>query len=123
LGETWDPDLLKQVAEVESIEAATFFRALSITRVERYSFTNADIGRDPRWEELRSVTVNDAYFNGTMVVSFVKGLQATTEVLRSAALMKHFLANSNENVSRQEHLRISMSDFFESTTRFRFAWE
>jgi beta-glucosidase len=99
LGETWDPDLLKQVAEVESIEARYIFQSPKYHQggvVIRSP--NADIGRDPRWGRTEECYGEDAYFNGTMVVSFVKGLQGDDPTYwRSAALMKHFLANSNEN--------------------------
>ena len=59
---------------------------------------NADLGRDPRWGRTEECYGEDAYFNGEMVVAFVKGLQGDDpKYWRSAALMKHFLANSNEN--------------------------
>ena len=59
---------------------------------------NADLGRDPRWGRTEECYGEDAYFNGTMVVAFVKGLQGNDpKYWLSAALMKHFLANSNEN--------------------------
>ena len=47
---------------------------------------NADIGRDPRaGEELKVFTVKTR-FNGTMVVAFVKGLQA---IIRSTGVLLH----------------------------------
>src|ERR1041384_1340942 len=59
---------------------------------------NADIGRDPRWGRNEECYGEDAYFNGTMVVAFSKGLQGNDpKYWQSAALMKHFLANSKEN--------------------------
>jgi beta-glucosidase len=99
LGETWDPDLLRQVAEVESYEARYVFQSSKYHQgglVIRSP--NADIGRDPRWGRTEECYGEDAFFNGTMVVAFVKGLQGDDpKYWRSAALMKHFLANSNEN--------------------------
>lgn len=99
LGETWDPDLLRQVAEVESYEARYVFQS---TKYHQGGIVirspNADLGRDPRWGRTEECYGEDAYFNGTMVVAFVKGLQGDDpKYWRSAALMKHFLANSNEN--------------------------
>jgi beta-glucosidase len=59
---------------------------------------NADIGRDPRWGRTEECYGEDAFFNGTMVVAFTKGLQGDhPKYWQAAALMKHFLANSNEN--------------------------
>ena len=40
----------------------------------------------------------DPFFNGTMAVAFIKGLQGDDpKYWQAAALLKHFLANSNEN--------------------------
>ncbi|HKN84704.1 MAG TPA: glycoside hydrolase family 3 C-terminal domain-containing protein, partial [Pyrinomonadaceae bacterium] len=59
---------------------------------------NADLGRDPRWGRTEECYGEDPYFNGTMVVAFTKGLQGDDpRYWQAAALMKHFLANSNEN--------------------------
>src|SRR5262245_1712324 len=99
LGETWDPNILRQVAEVESIEARYIFQSAKYIQggiVIRAP--NADLGRDPRWGRAEECYGEDAFFNGTMVVAFVKGLQGDhPRYWRSAALLKHFLANSNEN--------------------------
>jgi beta-glucosidase len=99
LGETWDPELLKKVAQVEGYEARYVFQSPKYNQggiVIRSP--NADLGRDPRWGRTEECYGEDAYFNGTMVVAFVKGLQGDDpKYWLSAALMKHFLANSNEN--------------------------
>jgi beta-glucosidase len=59
---------------------------------------NADTGRDPRWGRTEECFGEDAWLNGTMVVAFFKGLQGDhPRYWRTASLMKHFLANSNEN--------------------------
>ena len=99
LGETWDPEIVRQAAEVEGYEARYVFQSKKYNQggiVIRSP--NADLGRDPRWGRTEECYGEDAYFNGTMVVAFVKGLQGDhPKYWRSAALMKHFLANSNEN--------------------------
>ena len=99
LGETWDPELLRQVANVEGYEARYIFQSSKYHQggiVIRSP--NADLGRDPRWGRTEECYGEDPYFNGTMVVAFVKGLQGgDPKYWLSAALMKHFLANSNEN--------------------------
>jgi len=99
LGETWDPELLRQVANVEGYEARYIFQSSKYHQggiVIRSP--NADLGRDPRWGRTEECYGEDPYFNGTMVVAFVKGLQGDDpKYWLSAALMKHFLANSNEN--------------------------
>ncbi len=99
LGETWDPDILRQVGAIEGYEARYVFQSSKYHQggiVIRSP--NADLGRDPRWGRTEECYGEDAYFNGTMVVAFVKGLQGDDKrYWQAAALMKHFLANSNEN--------------------------
>ena len=99
MAETWDPDLLKQAAEIEAFETRY------ISQNEKYNkgglvirAPNADLGRDPRWGRTEECYGEDAYFNGTMAVAYIKGLQGNDpKYWTTAALMKHFLANSNEN--------------------------
>ena len=99
LGETWDQDILRQAGEVEGYEARYVFQSPKYNQggiVIRSP--NADIGRDPRWGRNEECYGEDAYVNGAMVVAFSKGLQGNDpKYWQSAALMKHFLANSNEN--------------------------
>ena len=99
LGETWDPELLKQAGQVEGYEARYVFQSPKYHQggiVIRSP--NADIGRDPRWGRTEECYGEDAFLNGTLVVAFAKGLQGDHPTYwQSAALMKHFLANSNEN--------------------------
>lgn len=99
LGETWDTAVLKQVGEVEGYEARYVFQSPKYKQggiVIRSP--NADLGRDPRWGRNEECYGEDAYFNGAMVVAFSKGLQGNHPTYwQAAALMKHFLANSNEN--------------------------
>ena len=99
LGETWDTEAVKQVGEVEGYEARYVFQSPKYQQggiVIRSP--NADLGRDPRWGRNEECYGEDAYFNGAMVVAFTKGLQGNHPTYwQAAALMKHFLANSNEN--------------------------
>jgi beta-glucosidase len=99
LGETWDTEVLKQAGEVEGYEARYVFQSPKYQQggiVIRSP--NADLGRDPRWGRTEECYGEDAYFNGAMVVAFSKGLQGNHPTYwQAAALMKHFLANSNEN--------------------------
>jgi beta-glucosidase len=97
LGETWDVDLLQKVAQVEGYETRYAFqkyhRGGLVVRAP-----NADIARDPRWGRTEESYGEDAFFNGKMTVAFVKGLQGNnSKYWQTASLMKHFLANSNED--------------------------
>ena len=99
MGETWDPDLVRQAGGVEGYEARF------ITQTKKYNRQilmlwgpQSDLARDPRWGRSEEVYGEDPFFNGTMVVSFIKGLQGNDpKYWQAAALLKHFLANSNEN--------------------------
>ena len=99
LAETWDPEAVQRVASVESYETRYIFQSPKYRKggiVIRAP--NADLGRDPRWGRTEECYGEDAWFNGTMAVAFIKGLQGNDpKYWRTASLMKHFLANSNEN--------------------------
>src|SRR5689334_11485039 len=99
LGNTWDPDLLRRAAAIEGLETRYMFQSPKYHQgglVVRAP--NADLARDPRWGRTEESYGEDAFFNATMVVSFVKGLQGDDpKYWLTASLMKHFLANSNEN--------------------------
>ena len=108
LGETWDPDLLQQAAAVEGYEARYIFQSeeqFAEGRRGRHRregivirSPNADLARDPRWGRSEESYGEDPYLTGTMAVAFIKGLQGNDpRYWLSASLMKHFLANSNEN--------------------------
>ncbi len=98
LGETWDPELIQQVANVEGIEARYMFQSSYGRGGLVVRAPNADLARDIRWGRTEESYGEDAFFVGTMVVAFVKGLQGyDPRYWQTAALMKHFLANSNED--------------------------
>lgn len=106
LGETWDPELVRQAAEAEAIEFRYAYHKLGrgglIVRAP-----NADLGRDPRWGRTEECFGEDPYFNGVMTVAVAKGLQGNhPRYIRAASLLKHFLANSNE-----DYRTVSSSNF------------
>ena len=115
MGESWDPELVREAGGVQGYEARF------ITQTEKYNRQilmlwgpQADLARDPRWGRSEEVYGEDPFFNGTMVVAFTKGLQGDDpKYWQSAALLKHFLANSNEN------FRTSSSSDFDQ----RLFWE
>jgi beta-glucosidase len=97
LGETWDPDLVREVARVEAIEARWVFHARArggiIVRAP-----NADLARDPRWGRSEESYGEDPVLAGAMATAFVRGLQGDDpRYWRAASLLKHFVANTNEN--------------------------
>ena len=97
LGETWDPALLQRAAAEEGYEARYIFQSFDrgglILRAP-----NADLVRDPRWGRSEESYGEDPYLTGTMAVAFVRGLQGDNpKYWLTASLLKHFMANSNED--------------------------
>ncbi|HEY4952537.1 MAG TPA: glycoside hydrolase family 3 C-terminal domain-containing protein [Verrucomicrobiae bacterium] len=114
LGETWDPEILQKAATAEGYEARYIAQSQKYHKGGLVIFApNADLGRDPRWGRTEECYGEDPFFNGTMVVAFVKGLQGDNpHYWQTASLLKHFLANSNED--GRDH---SSSDFDERLFR------
>ena len=108
LAQTWDPDLLREIASWEAYETRY------LTQNEKYKSAglivfapNADLGRDIRWGRTEECYGEDAFLAGELVTAYVQGLQGDDpRYWKTASLMKHFLANSNEN-----ERTITSSDF------------
>jgi len=115
MGDSWDPDLVRQAGGVEGFEARY------ITETPRYDRQilmewgpQSDLARDPRWGRSEEVYGEDPFFNGTMAVAFAKGIEGDDpKYWQASPLLKHFLANENEN------LRDSSSSGFDE----RLFWE
>ena len=98
LGETWDTDILHQVGATEGYEARYIFQRPNSSRGSLViRAPNADLGRDPRWGRTEECYGEDPFLNGTLAVAFIRGMQGDDpKYWQAAALLKHFLANSNE---------------------------
>jgi len=96
LGQTWDPALLERAAAQEAYEARYAFgkyhRGGLVVRAP-----NADLSRDPRWGRSEESYGEDPFLVGTLATAFSRGLQGDGRNWTTASLLKHFLANSNEN--------------------------
>ncbi|HET8654116.1 MAG TPA: glycoside hydrolase family 3 C-terminal domain-containing protein, partial [Longimicrobiaceae bacterium] len=99
LGETWDADLVRQVAAAEGYEARYLFQSARYHQGGIVVWApNADLARDPRWGRTEESYGEDPFLTGTLAVAFVRGLQGDDpKYWQAASLMKHFLANSEEN--------------------------
>lgn len=101
LGETWDADIIRQAAAVEGYEARYLFQTAKYGKTRSglvIRSPNADLGRDPRWGRTEECYGEDPFLNGTLAAAFVRGLQGDhPKYWQAASLLKHFLANSNEN--------------------------
>ncbi len=98
LGHTWDTELIERVAAYIATENRYIYQNAKYNRSGLVIWTpNADLGRDPRWGRTEECFGEDAFLTSRLVTSFVKGIQGNhPKYWRNAALMKHFLANSNE---------------------------
>ncbi|MCH5309171.1 MAG: glycoside hydrolase family 3 C-terminal domain-containing protein [Prevotella sp.] len=99
LGETWDREAVKRVGEQMAEEARYYIQQPQARRKGLVIYApNADLARDPRWGRTEESYGEDAYLTGQLSVAMVKGLQGDhPRYWKTAALMKHFLANSNED--------------------------
>jgi beta-glucosidase len=107
LGQTWDPALLLKAATQEAYETRYAFgkyhRGGLVVRAP-----NADLSRDPRWGRSEESYGEDPFLVGTLATAYTRGLQGDGKYWMTASLLKHFLANSNENLRTS-----SSSDFDE----------
>ena len=99
LGATWDPELLKKIGSLEGYEARYYYQNPVFDRggvVVRAP--NADLSRDPRWGRTEESYGEDPFLVGTLTVAFAQGLQGPDpKHWQAGSLMKHFLANENED--------------------------
>ncbi len=115
LGATWDVDLVKKVGEQASLEARYYMQRPEDKRTALVMRApNADLARDPRWGRTEESYGEDAFLTARLTVANIKGLQGDNpRYWRTAALMKHFLANSNEDRRDSTSSNFDMRLFYE----------
>ena len=97
IGETWDREMAWIVGDVMSYEARFYSKDNPWKSLILWA-PNADLARDPRWGRTEESFGEDPYLVGEMVAAEVRGIQGDDpKYWRAASLMKHFLANSNED--------------------------
>lgn len=99
MGSTWDPSLIQRIGEIEAEEVRWYAQGTKARRKGLVVFApNADLARDPRWGRTEESFGEDPFLTAQLSVAMVKGLQGDdSRYWKTAALMKHFLANSNED--------------------------
>jgi beta-glucosidase len=119
LAEMWDPEMIRKVADWEATECRYLAQNKNFGIAGLIVFApNADLGRDIRWGRTEECYGEDAYLTGSLVAAYVKGLQGMDPVYwKTASLMKHFLANSNEN-----NRSFNSSDFDERLFREYYSY-
>ena len=119
LAQMWDPGFLQELASWEAYETRFLAQNPKYSKKGLIMLApNADLGRDIRWGRTEECYGEDAYLASVLVKSFVRGLQGDDPVYwKTASLMKHFLANSNEN-----NRTINSSDFDERLFREYYSY-
>jgi beta-glucosidase len=115
MGETWDPEMVRAAGGVEGYEARFISQTAKYDRkILMLWGPQSDLARDPRWGRSEEVYGEDPFFNGTMTTAFARGLEGDDpKYWQASPLLKHFLANSNE-----DHRDSSSSNFDD-----RLFWE
>jgi len=116
MGETWDPEIIRQSGAIEGNEARYVFQSSKYKNRGGLIMRapNADLGRDPRWGRTEECFGEDPFFNGTMAVAMIKGLQGEdSKYWLSASLLKHFFANSNEDNRTSTSSNFDIRQFYE----------
>jgi beta-glucosidase len=119
LAQMWDPELHKQVAAWEAQETRYLTQNADYGKAGLIVFApNADLGRDIRWGRTEECYGEDPFLAAALTVAYVQGLQGDhPRYWKTASLMKHFLANSNEN-----NRFVDSSDFDERLFREYYAY-
>lgn len=119
LAQMWDPELLERIADWEAYEARYLAQNSDFgTGGLIVLAPNADLGRDIRWGRTEECYGEDPFLDAAMTVAYVKGLQGEhPQYWKTASLMKHFLANSNEN-----NRFVDSSDFDERLFREYYSY-
>ncbi|HEX8292082.1 MAG TPA: glycoside hydrolase family 3 C-terminal domain-containing protein [Pyrinomonadaceae bacterium] len=107
LGATFDPRLVRSVAEVISTEARAKYHEAQRqgNRARFHGLTlwspNINIFRDPRWGRGQETYGEDPYLTGRLGVEFVKGLQGDDpKYLKTVATPKHYAVHSGPEPER-----------------------
>jgi beta-glucosidase len=99
LAQMWNPKLQTEIAAWEADETRYLTQNKDFGSAGLIVLApNADLGRDIRWGRTEECYGEDAFLGATLTAAYVKGLQGDNlKYWKTASLMKHFLANSNEN--------------------------
>ncbi len=114
LANTWSPEVLEMVGQVEGIEARVYYKKYGgdgIGLVLRAPMI--DMGRDIRWGRTEESFGEDPFLVSELAKGMIRGIQGNDpNYLLAATTLKHFVANNNE-VNRD----ITSSDFDERDLR------
>lgn len=87
LGSTWNPELVKEMAEVIAAEGS----ALGVDQALSPLF---DIAREPRWGRVEECYGEDPYLVARMGIAFVTGMQGEPAVTKDSIDRKHIMCTA-----------------------------
>lgn len=97
LSNTWNRELVYQVADETSTEARAKNNRYNLS----YYTPTVNLARDPRWGRNEETYGEDPYLTGQLGAEFVEGMQGDDEqYTKIIATIKHFAANNNEKNRR-----------------------
>lgn len=118
---TFDPTLIRRVADAVSTEArAKYNKSVSFGDRDIYKgltfwTPNINIFRDPRWGRGQETFGEDPFLTASMGAAYIRGLQGEGEFLKSAACAKHFAVHSGPEKARHGFdARVSEKDLWET---------
>jgi beta-glucosidase len=126
MGSSWNPELVRKAGAVQGAEA----RYITQTGKSKLPMLmvwgpQADLARDPRWGRSEEVYGEDPFLCGVMATAFARGIQGNDpKYWQAAPLLKHFLANSNENGRMSSNSQFDERLFWEYySVPFRMTFE
>ena len=123
LAASWNPELLKHVGTVVSVEARAKFNLAGGPGHDHRRYEgltiwspNINIFRDPRWGRGQETYGEDPYLTGQMAVAFIRGLQGDDATHpRTIATPKHFAAHSGPEPGRDSFSTVVSPHDLEAT--------
>lgn len=119
LAATWNPDLIRKVADVASTEARAKWNELMQGRNQKEKYSDlltfwsptVNMARDPRWGRTPETYGEDPYLSSQIGIAFVKGLQGNNpKYLKVVSTPKHFAVNNEEHNRFSCQVHVSEQD-------------
>jgi len=113
LAASFDPKLLEELGDVAATEGRAKYNAASshgdrdIYKGLTFWSPNVNIFRDPRWGRGHETYGEDPYLTAELGKAYVKGLQGSGDVMKSAACAKHFAVHSGPEAIRHRFNAVS----------------
>ena len=122
LAATFDPDWIKQVADIISTEGRAKYEAASrrgdrdIYKGLTFWSPNINIFRDPRWGRGHETYGEDPFLTAECGKAFIEGIQGSDErYLKAAACAKHYAVHSGpEGLRHSFNAEVSDKDLWET---------